>query len=552
MINYKIFINKYSNPIIIGILFISSFILRLCYIKNGLPFLYDIDEPVFVNTALTMVWNNDFNPHWFGHPGATVIDFNAFIYKLISFFGQLIGIFKVADDFKRFYFNDPTLFYLIPRIFFAIFGALTVVSVYFLSKDIYGKNLAVLSALVVAFSDLHNSLSRVIRTDVLATLFMVLIGIFAIKILRKNISKDYIIAGILVSAAVLTKYPAVISIFMVIFAFFWGGGKFSKDKWKLFLFFLSGIILVLIVSPYMFFDYKTVLENVLAENGSDHLGMNGLSFFNNIWTYFNDVLGKTLGIPVLIFSIIGILFSVLKKNMEILILSIFTLIFLLFISSLNKRVDRWVVPMIPFLAIISIYGFRELLNIFSMCLYSRPYKKYFYSLLVLILLTPLIYNSYNYIYFLSVSDSRTVAYNWIVKNLPAGSRLVVEVHGPQLPNNVFNLYDIQWNGDFHADNLKLFPTKNVSGFLNNVPISNIGTADLLNDFDENQIEYVVLSVLKYQYQAESSRYIKNIENYNRLYKKYEVIARFDPAESLLVGPPIEVLKIKRAFSAEIK
>ena len=51
-----------------------GFVLRLRGITWGLPYLYDPDEHFFVDPAVRIVTTGDLNPHWFGHPGSTVID----------------------------------------------------------------------------------------------------------------------------------------------------------------------------------------------------------------------------------------------------------------------------------------------------------------------------------------------------------------------------------------------------------------------------------------------------------------------------------------------
>ena len=108
---------KTAERVIFALVLILAVLLRNWGINPDLPYLYDIDEPVFVDPALRMVWSGDLNPHWFGHPGSTVIYINALIYLNIRFVGQVLGWFSDLSGFKSFYLADPTLFYLLPRFF---------------------------------------------------------------------------------------------------------------------------------------------------------------------------------------------------------------------------------------------------------------------------------------------------------------------------------------------------------------------------------------------------------------------------------------------------
>src|SRR3990172_4812772 len=96
--------------------------LRLYGSSFDLPYVYDPDEPSFVNPALHMLQHGTLNPGWFGHPGSTTIYVNALIYKVLLEFGTYVGWFANVKQFQDFYHRDATLFYLLPRIFYGFVG----------------------------------------------------------------------------------------------------------------------------------------------------------------------------------------------------------------------------------------------------------------------------------------------------------------------------------------------------------------------------------------------------------------------------------------------
>src|SRR3989338_11149539 len=76
-----------NNPwivetILIGTIIAIFLILGLWTIQGELPFNAKPDEEIFVNNSAIMAATGDYNPHWFGNPGSTVIYPLASIYKL--------------------------------------------------------------------------------------------------------------------------------------------------------------------------------------------------------------------------------------------------------------------------------------------------------------------------------------------------------------------------------------------------------------------------------------------------------------------------------------
>ena len=62
-------------------------------LTKALPYEPETDEPVFVQPAARIAATGDLNPHWFGHPGATVIYPLALAFRLLYGGGlQAIGV----------------------------------------------------------------------------------------------------------------------------------------------------------------------------------------------------------------------------------------------------------------------------------------------------------------------------------------------------------------------------------------------------------------------------------------------------------------------------
>ena len=154
---YEEFISKYWRFILISILVIGCLI-RLYGIDWGLPYLYDPDESNRVSRAFLILANHDLNPHWFGHPGTTVIYLLAGIYGLIFVLGRAWGSFPGFSDFQALYYQNPTIFYLTGRLLSTVFGVATILVIYLIGTRIFNRMIGLMSALFIAIIPLHKAL----------------------------------------------------------------------------------------------------------------------------------------------------------------------------------------------------------------------------------------------------------------------------------------------------------------------------------------------------------------------------------------------------------
>lgn len=88
------------------------------------------DENYFVEPAVTIAAKGDLNPHWFGHPGSTLIYANALTYHLRASWERaaspLVAHLDVIRDFK----DDKQKYYAIGRYISSLFHVLTIPVVY--------------------------------------------------------------------------------------------------------------------------------------------------------------------------------------------------------------------------------------------------------------------------------------------------------------------------------------------------------------------------------------------------------------------------------------
>ena len=188
-----------------------AFILRIWGVTFGLPYNPHPDEPFYIEKALNF-FTGDFNPHWFGHPGSTVINTLFLIYVLFFIFGASRGHFSNSTQFIKLFKNYPTPYFLLGRIILIFFGAINIYLLYKIVRKLFNQQIAVLSAIVFTIAPLHVRYSRIIRTDITQTMFILATIYFFISYLESKRKKDLFIGSIFFGFSVATKWPSLLLI----------------------------------------------------------------------------------------------------------------------------------------------------------------------------------------------------------------------------------------------------------------------------------------------------------------------------------------------------
>jgi uncharacterized membrane protein len=347
--------NTYKIRIVLTIVLLSGLLLRLYGIKFGLPYLYDPDEPDFSVRAYKILANKDLNPHWFGHPGTTVVYLLSMLYSIIFIGGVSLGTFTNISDFKLLYFKDPTIFYLSGRLMFALFGVASILLLYAITSRLFNRITGLVAATIFALSPLHVYYSKLIRTDILMTFLVLIVFWFCLEILEKRTWESYILAGFFSGLAIATKYPALIVVLVIVIAYIFSHSR--NDFRKLIASGFASVLGAFAGSPFLFLDFKTMLADVARENRYSHLSATGEGFIRNLVWYVQDPLLHALSLIGLILAVFGIILCIGSKKKEMWILLIFPLSFLCFISILNLRWARWIIPVLPFLCVLIAQAF---------------------------------------------------------------------------------------------------------------------------------------------------------------------------------------------------
>ncbi len=385
----------------------GAFLVRIWGIAFGLPFLYHADEPNVVNRALAYA-SGDFNPHYFKIPPLVSYLLAGFygVYYLVA---RAVGWLKGTADFEILFFQDPTSFYLLGRVVLgATFGMLAVFCLYRLIRKHFSGERALLASCFLAFNFLHVRDSHYIYLDIPLQLALLLSFFPIFKILERNEWKDYISFGVLLGAAVATKYNGV----FIVLPFLAASGIKKKIKFtNLAVAGSVALVSFLILNPFSLLDFKSFWRDFIAMR--EFLGAQPGTH------HFLYSLQGSLGWPLLILSMAGMGRAIFSRNPKSLLFSIFVLSYYLVLCLRSQPYDRYVLPLIPFLCFFSadlLCSLQDRLN----------WKKSVLWLIAFIVLIPMLTRIYLSNRIFIQPDVRNEARLWVESNVSDGTKVALD------------------------------------------------------------------------------------------------------------------------------
>jgi len=357
-----------------------ALLLRLAGVWFGWPYIFHPDEPRIIARSMHMLQplfmgdfaSLDLNPHFFTYP-------SLYLYFLAAIFGILglllapLHAVGLAPDLLDWYQLQPASFHIIARFINAALGTATVPLLYWLGARTWSKPVGLAAAAFLAVNPLHMEESHFATTDVPATLVAVAAFCAAVALHRSGALRYYFLGGLLSGLAMGIKYPAGLIFLSIVAAALLRlvvppaqraaeqAPAFPARPAPVPISPLVGLLIgafalvdaFLISTPFAVLDPRSVLNDLVTEWIATRSGFLGASSGN----FFFYIAPPDPRIGLGLFGLVGLAAGIVlwgRKSIPLLLMLLAAAMpgFLLVSTSVIK-IDRYVLPSVPFLALLA-------------------------------------------------------------------------------------------------------------------------------------------------------------------------------------------------------
>ena len=376
---------------------------------------YHPDESNFIKAVSNMDPKTfNFNPHYLYYGTLYIYLFAlglavAYLFRFITLSTEITFYFLHPEAIAR--------FYLVGRFISALFAVLAVYLTYLIGKKLYGSKAGLIAGLLMAICPMLVINAHYVSVDATTLFFVCLTFLFSLSILESGNLKWYLLAGASAGLAAVTKYSSVLVLFVILLAHLMGTGRlrfgliralFRRD---ILLAYLCAAAAFLILCPYAIKNYPEFRSHQYGLGAAIGQGVTLSVLLNNIG-YYLKTLNYGLGLPFLLLSFVGLVTALKKKEPGGILLTCWIILFFGFFLWKNFHFDRYLMPILPFLAIA------------AATVISRPAKKKIIRpIIMVLLLLPTFGYTLGYLRLFKAENIRTTAGKWIAQNIKPGASI---------------------------------------------------------------------------------------------------------------------------------
>jgi 4-amino-4-deoxy-L-arabinose transferase-like glycosyltransferase len=407
--------------------------LRLWNIGAGIPYNVGADEPQVMLRVAHMMKTGDFNPHFFDWP--TLVFYMNLVVACVMF---LLGSMRGAwNDLAQV--GAPEL-YLTGRVFTALLGTATV-GLTFAAGRRWGTGVALVAAALLAVIPNHVRESHYVLTDIPTAFFCALTLVLSLRAFERKATSSLVWAAVAAGLAGSCKYNGFIAIVMPLLVAVGSEGRAMVRLQRSLMVAGVAVAAFLVTTPFAVLDlpkflsdYARLAANFARERG----GEPG-------WSIYLKHLASALAWPALLASIAGaglMFWRVIAgpNRMPAALLVVFTCVYFVVMARSYQIYGRYLLPLFPFVSLLA--GIAMVAGIDALRRVRVPVqvrRLAAVALVVVPLSTPAI-NGIGFSRQLGLTTTVDLAYRWILTNVPAGSKVVVESTALRLPNQYHTVF----------------------------------------------------------------------------------------------------------------
>ena len=429
-------------------------------VTRALPFSPEIDEPTFVGAAVHIAATGDLNPHWLGHPGATVIYPLALVFRI-----QQLGLDVLADgapapsprpsgdvrpavaggDLQARFAAAPAEFYLLGRFLSIAYELLAIPLAYLVGSASLGRRAGLIGAWLTALLPIGVAHAQVVRSDSAAMFFGLLSLWLCVRIPRADVAsasagatdtlarsravaatvyRRVALAGLAVGLAIASRY-FMVALVPVLLGAVAGRRRSAPPRARGLALAIAAVAVgFACASPYALLDPAELRRSLAAEAESSHIGADGLSPPGNLAWYVSQALPADLTWPVALLAGAGMVLMLRRRAAGAWLLVGYVALHLVLISASALHWHRWTIQILPVLALCCGYA----VDAIGRRIARRGLGAVVAGLTSIQLAAQLLVYDLQQLQ----PPARVVARGWLQHNLAAGTLVPQEWYGPPL------------------------------------------------------------------------------------------------------------------------
>ncbi len=381
----------------------AALALRLWGIHSGLPWIYNIDEADhFVNRAVTMAHSGTLEPAYWGNPPA-------FTYLLLVLYHLAYGGGAAIA-------HAPGV-WLLGRVASAVLGALAVGLLGLAGARLFDRRCGLLAAALLAVAFLPVAYSKLALNDT-PVLFGVCLSLWgAAGMLRNGRARYFVLGGLGLGLAASTKYTGGVALVPLLFA----GWRRPA------LLALAGAVAVaafLATDPYALPDWSAFTNGIAHQSAQSSAGAGKLGLTGSGVPYYLWSATWGVGWAPSLAALLGAGVLLRRDRGAFLVLVPALVAFVLFMGLEDRYFGRYLMPAIPLICLLAAAAATAVADA------TGRLRTPALALLALGLCAQGLVDGLHDGAVNSRTDTRTLAREWMVAHIPAGTRVVVEPIAP--------------------------------------------------------------------------------------------------------------------------
>ena len=368
-------------------------------------------------------------------------------------------------------FQDQVTYMVMGRAISAALGTATVVVVYFIGKRVSNPVGGLLAAALLATTVVHIAESHSFRVDLAMIFFASVAWLYSLRIADSARLRDYLLAGAFAGAAIGSKYSAafIVGVIGVAHLIAPGRPRTLSDRRGWLAWTLRGISPLLAcaatfaaVNPMAFLYFRRFRQDILEQivnpltGGTRPLWAAQFTdvqpqlywFTTNFWWGFGPALE--------VWGLAGIAWLIWRRTPAAIVAAAFPLLYFLTAGGTTAPMARYALPLAPAFAVAA--------GGFSAFLLERPrWRRPAIAIAAVVVCSTALY-ALAYMNIYRSRDARLAAADFLVANVPQGSRVLVEPShgipplGSYLRNPNFSGDHVMWGANTHREDYYSFYT----------------------------------------------------------------------------------------------